>query len=41
MDPLLYIGRAAEQVEEFIAAEIDPILEKEKDSPGEDVKLDV
>ena len=41
MDPSLYIGRASEQVEEFIAAEVNPILEKEKKSPREDVKLDV
>jgi len=41
MKPSLYIGRAAEQVEEFIITEVNPILEKEKYSPGEDVKLDV
>lgn len=41
MGPSKYIGRAAEQVEEFIIAEVDPILEKEKESPREDVKLDV
>ncbi len=41
MEPELYIGRSSEQVEEFIDAEVDPILEKEKDSPDEDVKLDV
>ncbi len=41
MDPKLYIGRSPQQVEEFITAEVDPILEKEKDSPGEEVTLNV
>lgn len=41
MEPSLYIGRAPMQVEEFITEEVDPILEKEKDSPGGDVRLNV
>ena len=41
MNPALYIGRSAEQVEEFITAEVDPILEKEKNTPGMEIKLDV
>lgn len=40
-DPSLYIGRAPEQVEEFITAEVDPILEREKDNIGENVNLTV
>lgn len=41
MDPSLYIGRSPEQVVEFIEAEVDPILEKEKDIPVEGVELNV
>jgi adenylosuccinate lyase len=41
MEPSLYIGRAPEQVVEFIAAEVDPILAKEKDIPVEGVELNV
>jgi len=33
MNPTLYIGRAPEQVEEFIESEVAPILKKEKDIP--------
>jgi len=31
IDPILFVGRAPEQVDEFIAEEIDPILEANKD----------
>jgi adenylosuccinate lyase len=31
VDPKLFVGRAPEQVDEFIAAEIAPVLEKNKD----------
>jgi adenylosuccinate lyase len=31
MDPIQFVGRAPEQVDEFIRDEIDPILEKFKD----------
>jgi adenylosuccinate lyase len=31
IDPILFVGRAPEQVDEFIAEEIDPILEENKD----------
>lgn len=31
IDPILFVGRAPEQVDEFIADEIDPILEENKD----------
>ena len=41
MNPALYIGRSAEQVEEFVAAEVDPILEKEKNTPKGDITLNV
>jgi adenylosuccinate lyase len=41
MKPELYIGRAPEQVKEFIASEVDPILEKEQNSPEITVDLDV
>jgi adenylosuccinate lyase len=41
LEPSLYIGRAPEQVEEFIASEVDPILECESDSPPVDSSLSV
>ena len=41
LEPELYIGRAPEQVDEFIAAEVDPILEKEGECTEIDVDLDV
>ena len=41
MQPELYIGRAPEQVKEFIASEVDPILEKEKNCPEIKADLDV
>jgi adenylosuccinate lyase len=34
LDVSKYIGRAPEQVDEFIAAEIDPILERHADLLG-------
>ncbi|KAL7553090.1 hypothetical protein ACHAWF_018939 [Thalassiosira exigua] len=37
VDPKLFIGRAKEQTEEFLAEEIDPILEKEKALLGKEV----
>jgi adenylosuccinate lyase len=30
IDPILFVGRAPEQVDEFILEEIDPILEENK-----------
>ncbi|MFC1606899.1 adenylosuccinate lyase [Candidatus Latescibacterota bacterium] len=41
MEPSRYIGRAPEQVDEFISAEVDTILETEKDSADIDVDLHV
>ena len=41
LNPELYIGRSAEQVEEFIAAEVDPILDAERECPKMAVELDV
>ncbi len=41
MEPARYTGRAAEQVEEFIAAEVEPILAREKDTPREATELNV
>ena len=41
MEPELYIGRAPEQVEEFIAEEVNSILENERDNPEMTVELDV
>lgn len=31
IDPNLFVGRAPQQVDEFITAEVDPILEERKD----------
>lgn len=31
IDPILFVGRAPEQVDEFILEEIDPILEENKE----------
>jgi adenylosuccinate lyase len=31
MDPILFVGRAPEQVDEFLEDEINPILENHKD----------
>ena len=31
IDPQLFVGRAPEQVEEFLTHEVDPILEAHKD----------
>ncbi|MFC1528540.1 adenylosuccinate lyase [Candidatus Latescibacterota bacterium] len=41
MEPELYIGRAPEQVKEFIASEVNPILEKEQNCPVINIDLDV
>jgi adenylosuccinate lyase len=41
LNPALYTGRAPEQVEEFLAVEVDPVLEKERDCPVMNVDLDV
>lgn len=41
LDPSRYVGRAPEQVDEFISAEVDPILEAEKDSRDITVSLSV
>lgn len=41
MEPSLYIGRAPEQVDEFIAEEVDPILEHEHGQAVTGVDLDV
>lgn len=41
MDPGRYVGRAPEQVLEFVAAEVDPILEVERDCPEITVDLSV
>lgn len=41
MNPRLYIGRAPEQVDDFIAAEVDPVLEAEKECPDISVDLSV
>ncbi len=41
MEPTLYIGRAPEQVVEFIETEVDPLLDIEKDVPAEGVELNV
>ncbi len=41
LEPEKYIGRAPEQVEDFIAAEVDPVLEAEKDCPEITVSLSV
>jgi adenylosuccinate lyase len=39
-DPRRYVGRAPEQVDEFLAAEIDPILRRERKALGLEVDLD-
>ena len=41
MEPRLYIGRAPEQVDDFIAAEVDPVLEAEKGCSDISVDLSV
>jgi adenylosuccinate lyase len=41
LDPSLYIGRSVEQVDEYLADEIAPILKKYEDFIGSDVKLKV
>jgi adenylosuccinate lyase len=41
LEPSQYTGRAAEQVDEFITEEVDPILAVERDVPGESVNLNV
>lgn len=41
MDPALYVGRAPEQVEEFITSEVDPVLEEERNCPEIRVELSV
>lgn len=37
VDPKLFIGRSKEQVEEFLAEEVGPVLEKEKGLLGKEV----
>ncbi|KAL7428778.1 hypothetical protein ACHAXM_001413 [Skeletonema potamos] len=37
VDPMLFIGRAKEQTEEFLEEEIDPVLQKEEDLLGKEV----
>ena len=39
MDPKLYTGRAAVQVEEYIREEIDPLLEGEPEIKAGDVRV--
>ncbi len=41
MRPELYIGRAPEQVDDFISAEVDPVLETERECPATTVRLSV
>ncbi|NLY43816.1 MAG: adenylosuccinate lyase [Clostridiaceae bacterium] len=41
LDPKLYIGRSAEQTEEFIAEWIEPVLNKNKDLLGVKVEINV
>ena len=35
LDPALYIGRSASQVDEFIASVVDPVLARHPDAPQE------
>ena len=37
IDPCLFVGRAMEQTAEFLAEEIMPILEKEKEALGKEI----
>ena len=37
VDPKLFIGRAEEQTKEFLAEEIDPVLQKEEGLLGKEV----
>ena len=37
VDPMLFIGRSKEQTEEFLAEEIDPVLEKQKELLSKEV----
>ena len=37
VDPMLFIGRAEEQTKEFLAEEVDPVLQKEEGLLGKEV----
>ena len=37
IDPKLFIGRSAEQVDEFLEAEVDPVLERESSLLGKEI----
>ena len=41
MNPANYVGRSKEQVEEFLAGEIAPILEENKDVLGLTAEINV
>ena len=41
MDPATFVGRAPEQVTEFIEEEVDPVLKKYEGKLGGSVKLAV
>ena len=41
INPMFFIGRSANQVEEFIENEVKPILEKNKNELGETASIEV
>ena len=41
MDPIKYVGRSPEQVDEFLAEVINPVLEENKDLLGMTAEINV
>jgi adenylosuccinate lyase len=41
VDPLRFVGRAPEQVDEFLAAEVDPVLAERSDLLGDAPEVSV
>jgi len=41
LDPARFVGRSPEQVDEFLAAEVDPVLAKYADQIGGSAEVDV
>jgi adenylosuccinate lyase len=41
LDPRAYVGRAPQQVDEFLAELVEPILREYANAPSEDVSLQV
>ena len=41
LEPMRYVGRAPEQVDEFVAQEIDPIRRRHPGALGQEARVDV